>query len=51
VKITPHLGDLTWAEGAFPTPHGLIRVKHVKQADGTIESWIDGPPTIRIERP
>jgi len=27
VAIRPVLGDLTWAEGGIPTPHGIIRVK------------------------
>lgn len=43
VRIEPHLGDLTWAEGTFPTPHGVIKVRHVKQADGTIRSTFDLP--------
>ena len=37
VKIEPHLGDLKWAEGTFPTPHGLIKVRHDKNEDGTIK--------------
>ncbi len=27
VRIIPHLGDLAWAEGCIPTPHGLITVR------------------------
>ena len=27
VTIRPQLGDLAWAEGEIPTPHGIIRVK------------------------
>ena len=40
VKITPHLGGLNFAEGSFPTPYGVIKVKHVKQPDGTVKSDI-----------
>ena len=43
VKIIPHLGDLTFAEGTFPTPYGVIKVKHFKQADGTVKSDITLP--------
>ena len=25
-RIAPRLGDLAWARGAVPTPHGLLRV-------------------------
>lgn len=43
VKITPHLGDLKWVEGTYPTPKGAIKVRHEKQADGTIKSEIKLP--------
>lgn len=31
VSIKPFLGDLEYAEGAVPTPHGLIRVKATRE--------------------
>lgn len=43
VAINPHLGDLQWAEGTFPTPLGVISVRHEKQPDGSIHSEIDLP--------
>ncbi len=43
VKITPHLGRLTWAEGTYPTPKGAIQLRHEKQADGTVKSTIKLP--------
>lgn len=51
VKIDPYLGDLEWAEGAFPTPRGLIQVRHEKLSDGTIKSIIHAPDSIRIIQP
>jgi len=51
VRIEPHLGDLDWAEGAFPTPFGKLLIRHVKQADGTIDSTIQAPPSIRCLGP
>ena len=48
VRIKPNLGDLQWAEGTFPTPHGIIKIRHDKQPDGTIKSAIDAPDNIRI---
>jgi hypothetical protein len=48
VKIEPNLGDLEWAEGTFPTPHGMILVRHEKKKDGTINSIIHAPDAIRI---
>lgn len=50
VKIDPHLGDLEWVEGRFPTPYGVIRMKHVKMSDGSVESIIDAPEEIEIIR-
>ncbi|HRE52048.1 MAG TPA: alpha-L-rhamnosidase C-terminal domain-containing protein [Flavitalea sp.] len=50
IKITPHLGDLKFAEGAFPTPYGLVKVKHTKMANGRIESEISAPKEVKIIR-
>ena len=49
VRIAPQLGNLKWAEGAYPTPLGPIRVRHERRADGRIASKIDAPPGIQIE--
>ena len=43
VQIAPHLGDLDWVEGAFPTPFGAVRVRHERGADGTVHSQIEAP--------
>lgn len=48
VKIQPHLGDLTWAEGTYPTPKGLIHIRHEKQSNGSIISEIKAPEGIKI---
>ena len=50
VKIEPHLGDLKWVEGSYPTPLGVIWVHHEKQADGSIKSEIKAPKGIKIIR-
>ncbi len=50
IKITPHLGDLDFAEGTFPTPYGIVKVKHTKAADGKIVSTISAPKEVRIIR-
>ncbi|QNL50446.1 alpha-L-rhamnosidase [Olivibacter sp. SDN3] len=48
IKITPHLEDLEFAEGTFPTPEGLVWVKHTKQADGKIKTAVKAPKGIKI---
>ncbi len=50
VKIVPHLGDLEWAEGSFPTPMGDIKVSHKRGADGKVVSKIDAPRGVKIIR-
>ena len=50
LRIIPHLADLDWAEGSFPTPYGIVTVKHQKQDDGTITSNINAPQEIKIIR-
>ena len=47
VRINPHLGGLSWAEGALPTPYGIIKVRHTKRADGTIESKVELPRGVK----
>ena len=47
VRIEPHLGDLQWAEGTFPTPYGVIKVSHKKNADGTVSSDITLPKGVK----
>lgn len=48
LKITPNLGDLEWAEGTFPTPYGIVRIKHTRSSNGTISSKIDVPRGVKI---
>ena len=48
VRIEPHLGDLAWVEGTFPTPYGEIKVRHEKGEDGEVRSLINAPDEITI---
>ena len=48
LKIDPHLGDLDWVEGTFPTPFGIVKVKHVKLENGQIKSEIYAPNGVEI---
>ena len=47
VRIEPHLGNLDWAEGTFPTPYGVISVRHEKQPDGSIKSTVTLPKGVK----
>lgn len=48
ISVKPHLGNLEWAEGTYPTPKGAVYVKHVKQADGSVKSTIKAPKGIKV---
>lgn len=48
VRITPHLGDLKWVEGSFPTPHGVIQISHEKQTNGKVISSIQVPDGVEL---
>jgi len=48
VRINPHLGDLQWVEGTFPTPLGVISVRHDRQKDGTIKTSYKAPKGIKV---
>jgi alpha-L-rhamnosidase len=50
VKIIPHLGELEWVEGTYPTPMGVIKIRHDKMANGEIKSNISAPNGITIIR-
>ncbi|MBB5083253.1 alpha-L-rhamnosidase-related protein [Nonomuraea endophytica] len=46
VRVAPRLGELAWARGAVPSPHGLI----VVEVHGT-EIKVDAPVPVEIVRP
>lgn len=50
VKIEPHLGELKWVEGTFPTPYGVIEIRHEKQNNGEVESTIKAPKEVLVVR-
>lgn len=50
IRIQPNLGDLQWVEGTFPTPMGVVKIRHEKQADGKIKSTIDAPKGVKVLR-
>ena len=48
IKLEPHLGDLEWVEGTFPTPKGVLEIKHIKGADGKIITTYKAPKGIKV---
>lgn len=48
IRVTPHLADLQWAEGTFPTPYGPLMVKAQKLPDGKITLDVQAPKEVKI---
>ncbi len=48
VQVQPHLAGLEFAEGALPTPHGMIEVRHEAQPGGLVKTEISAPDEVRI---
>jgi hypothetical protein len=48
VDFTPCLGDLAWAEGTIPTPHGPVHVSLQREPDGTQTAEITAPKEIKF---
>jgi len=48
IKISPNLGGLEFVEGSYPTPFGVLEIKHTKSPDGKIKSNIKTPKGIKI---
>lgn len=47
--IKPNLGNLTYVEGTFPTPKGIVHIRHFKRPDGSIGSDIKSPPGVKVD--
>ena len=48
IQLKPQLGNLTFAEGKIPTPHGEIAVRH-KVKDGQVKTELAVPEGIGVE--
>ena len=48
IKLEPHLGDLQWVQGTFPTPYGVLKVNYKKLSDGKIKITFDAPKGVNV---
>lgn len=48
IGLKPQLGILRWAEGTFPTPWGVMKVRHEREPDGTVRSSWQAPEEVRV---
>lgn len=49
-RIVPHLGELSFARGTFPTRYGVLKVSHQRAADGKVTTDIEAPPGLKVVR-
>lgn len=49
IRIEPHLGDLDWAEGTYPTALGVVKVRHERQADGSVATTFEAPEEVEVD--
>ena len=49
VAVKPNLGGLDWAEGTYPTPKGLIRVR-CEQTESGVKTTVSAPDGVEIVR-
>lgn len=47
LKVEPHLSDLEWVEGTFPTPLGDVFISHRKQ-NGKVITKVKSPKGIKV---
>lgn len=48
VRVVPQLGHLKWAEGTYPTPLGVIKVRADRQPDGTVKTDVQAPAGMEV---
>ncbi len=48
IEIDPHLGDLEWVKGSFPTPYGVLYIEHKKMEDGLVKTTYKKPKGIKV---
>lgn len=48
IKIEPHLGDLTFVQGTYPTPYGIITIKNTRLLNGKIKIEVKAPKEVTI---
>jgi len=48
IAINPHLGNLKWVKGTYPTPYGVVEIEHNVDNFGRVVSKINAPLEIKV---
>lgn len=46
--VEPHLGNLEWAGGSYPTPYGAVSMKAVRLANGKTVVAVNAPKGVKL---
>lgn len=50
IFLDPHLGDLEFAEGTFPTRFGILEVRHYKDSSGEFQTELKVPDGLEVSQ-
>ena len=48
LAIEPHLGDLSYANGTYPTPHGVVTIRNTKDSDENVTTEVTAPKGVEV---
>ena len=48
ISIEPHLADLSYVRGSYPTPFGIIHITHTRREDGSVCTEVSAPDEVEI---
>jgi alpha-L-rhamnosidase len=48
LTIEPHLGDLSYANGTYPTPHGVVTIRNTKDSDENVTTEVTAPKGVEV---
>lgn len=49
IRVAPQLGDLRFVEAEYPTPLGIVHIRHKKRADGRVKTEVRAPAGVEYE--
>ena len=48
IEITPHMGDLKFIEGTYPTPYGVVQLRHEIDENGKCSTSCIAPKEVEV---
>ncbi len=48
IRVKPNLCGLQWVRGTYPTPEGVLTVRHTTGPDGRVDTLVDAPSGVEV---